>query len=98
MKNLAQQNNYRKGIGGTGSEDREQKKIFPEDYEKKDTLDKEIRDKINDEFYSLLKKETFDSSDQKTILEYVENYIRVNKYFFVDNNDQKEFVNNWETQ
>ena len=27
-------------------------------------------------------------------IEYVENYIRVNKYFFVDNNDQKEFVNN----
>ena len=94
MKNLAQQNNYRKGIDSAGSEEREQKKIFPEDYEKKDTLDKEIRDKINDEFYALLKKETFDTSDQKTILEYVQNYIRVNKYFFVDNKDQTEFVNN----
>lgn len=73
-------------------DDKYKSRIGPEDHDRKLTLDSEIRGEINREHFNLLKKQTFDATDQIIISTFIHNYIKKNQYFFTDPNDLEQFV------
>lgn len=92
MKKIVDKNSYRKFTTTTSVTEAEQLKIYPDQKEKKDALDSEVRNAINEEFFNMLRKDKFEKNDQKDVTEFVKNYLKQKKYFFVDKNDQKEFI------
>lgn len=74
------------------SEEQEKYKIFKDDIEKKNNLYLLIQKEINDNFRTLLQKKTFNEDDRKSIQYFIQNYIRKQHYFFVDLEDEKEFI------
>ena len=68
--------------------------IYKDDIKKKKELDKEIRGGINKEFFSLLKKDVqnFTEEDKTMIINYISNYIKIKRIFFDDKEDQEKFI------
>jgi len=68
------------------------KKIYPNEIEKKDKLEAIIKDEINKEFFVLLQKNVFDENDALAVKEFIKKYIKDNKYFFQQSSDHDFFV------
>ena len=68
--------------------------IYKDDVQKKKELDKEIRTGINKEFFELLKKDvqSFTDDDKQSIINYINNYIKIKRIFFDDRDDEEHFV------
>lgn len=69
------------------------KRIGPDDQEKKDKLDKILREEVKREFFNVLKKTDITEEEKVQISSFMHNYIKKNQYFFVSYEDQKLFVN-----
>lgn len=70
----------------------ESKTIFPNDSGKKDTLEKEIKNDLEKEFYDMFKKSNLTEEDSKIVKKHIQKYIKKEKYFFKDTNDYEMFV------
>lgn len=68
--------------------------IYKDDVQKKKELDKEIRTGINKEFFELLKKDvqSFTDDDKQSIINFINNYIKIKRIFFDDRDDEEHFV------
>lgn len=73
-------------------QDKDKMKIFPNDDDKKDKLENDIKKEINEEFFALLQKDKFDDEDSEKVRRFIKDYIKKHKYFFQDNKDYELFV------
>lgn len=70
------------------------KEIYPDDEEKKDMLEEEIKRELKNEFHVMFQKLKHTEEDKKEVEEYIKNYIKKNKYFFKQVEDYHTFVSN----
>ena len=92
MKNILVKNSYRHYSDKINKNENEQFKIYPDQIDKKNELDTEIRNAINTEFFDMLRQEKFGEHDQNIVEEYVKNYLKTKRYFFVDKKDEEAFI------
>lgn len=70
----------------------EEKKIYPNSKEKKDKLMYALQIEISEKFSKMLQRQNFTDEDKTDVERFVYDYIRKNKFFFVDEEDEKGFV------
>ena len=72
----------------------EGKIVLPNQYEKKKKLDREIRGKINDRFYSLLQK-TENTKEEQTVIEnFIKKFLKDERWYFKEAVDRDDFITN----
>lgn len=68
------------------------KDIYVTDFEKKDKLEKKVKDALANEFHVMFQKMTFSKTDSEQVENFIKNYLKQNKYFFKDPIDYHNFV------
>lgn len=70
----------------------EEKKIYPKSEDKKDKLLRLLQLEIAEKFSKLLQRTEHTNEDKMAVEAFIYDYIRKNKYFFVDSSDETMFV------
>lgn len=70
----------------------ELKRIGPDDKEKKENLDKELREEVKRECFAIIKKPTITKEEKAKIRTFMLDYIKKKQYFFTDYEDEQNFV------
>ncbi len=84
---------YKSSFFDEMSDENLRQRIGPNDHEKKRELDKEIREEIQRVHFELLKQSSFTKNDERKINEFIDDYIKKKRYFFMDPEDRKTFIN-----
>ena len=69
-----------------------EKEIYPDDEDKKDKLEEEIKKELKNEFSVMFQKMKYDAEDQEKVEAYIKRYLKKNKYFFKQASDYHMFV------
>lgn len=70
----------------------EEKKIYSNSFDKKDKLLHALQVEIAEKFSKMLQRDTYTEEDKKDVERFVYDYIRKNKIFFVEEDDEIQFV------